>query len=809
MDIVVEEGVGHVCELCLNSHIGGNAWTLKKALRVALVGQDGSILAEAEVGPDCLQNREDQLMGLLQSRIGRPGPYTITQNGDRILVVFPPDRDLIAAVRAIPLARFDRNHNAWILPAAPEVIQALNRPPLNSLRRTTPLTACTSWLDAAVTLENGALALRLPYNSRVIERLRAVPRKWHDAQKMLTFPVESAGAAAEAIEPVFPDVARRIRELVPDAPPAVTVNIDTGSWIASVSFAIRIFDGAAGALRHAGARWTGTMWKIPSARLDVVARIAEPFKPTVFPERLRGKYLVLRDRDTGEIVILNPGLRRVEAVPDGAPVELDPAADLTPPSPPPYLWPYQAQIYPRLVAGNLLMALDVGLGKTVITIAGLQTRHRFRSLVITPASVKWQWVREIRRFAPELRAIVLEGDAKDRATIIEEWIRGGGILITNYDLLLRHEKLVSTPVDVLVLDEAQRIKTGSAKRTRLVRKIPAGYVWALTGTPIENHPIEVYNILMRVAPTLLPSWPEFDRDHIVRGRFNEVIGFRDLRRFADRISPAVIRLRKTDVLHELPPLRLVERDVEFDGDVDRVYRALEREAIEAAIVYADAARRREAADKLRSIRANALAKVLRLRQFCDHPALIGLDLPGPKLEILAEELDELLEVEPKAIVFTQFVEMIPYIAERLRNHGTVIYHGGMNDREREAALERFRSLENVRVLISSDAGSEGLNLQMATVVVNYDLPWTPARLTQRLGRAHRAGQTRPVLGLILLAPADRPVLQLLQRKARLAEIVLAGSGLDEAALSDPLAAFCQAHGITSPEVEQVMLPLEV
>ncbi|MCC6215240.1 MAG: DEAD/DEAH box helicase [Polyangiaceae bacterium] len=416
------------------------------------------------------------------------------------------------------------------------------------------------------------------------------------------------------------------------------------------------------------------------------------------------------------------------------------------------LFPYQAAGASHLAAaGRALLADDMGLGKTVQAIAAcelLRARgEAARVLVVTCASLKHQWQKEIERFAGE-HAVVVGGGKEGRRAAFES---DAPYKILNYEQTWRElAQIRALDADVVVYDEAQRAKNFRTKTAATLRSIPARFTFVLTGTPVENRLDDLYALLQLVDPALLgPLW-RFNLDFARQNERGRIVGYQNLGELRRRIAPLVLRRRKEDVLSQLPALTEQTR-----------YTAMTPEQVEL-----EEGHRVRASQLLRIAERRPLTKpeqdrlmmsLLKARQACD-----ALELCDPKSRVRAspklDELEALLgeilaQGSAKALVFSEWVEMLKLAGQRLDRLGIgyAMLHGGVPTDKRPALLERFRSSDDVRVLLSTEAGGVGLNLQVASYVVHLDLPWNPARLDQRTSRAHRMGQTRGVTVTYLCA----------------------------------------------------------
>jgi SNF2 family DNA or RNA helicase len=389
--------------------------------------------------------------------------------------------------------------------------------------------------------------------------------------------------------------------------------------------------------------------------------------------------------------------------------------------------------------GRCILGDDMGLGKTIQAMAAIELLARERGvervLVVAPASVKYQWEGEIHKFAN--RAVqVIEGLKPDRDRLYQEptFYR-----LVNYEQVVRDlEAINNWRPDVVILDEAQRIKNWEAKTSRAVKKLRSRYALVLTGTPLENKLEELYSITQFVDDRRLGPAFEFLHDHRVLDANNTITGYKNLDKIREKLAPILLRRTRDQVLGQLPA-RSDNTLVVSLADEQRAPYEEQRASLARLLqkgVLNDLDRKR------------ILACVVNMRLICDSVFLFDkVTNVSPKLVEFAEVIEELLASgEHKAVVFSQWETMLQKAAEKLDERGVAyaLLHGGLPGKERKAVLERFRTDPNCRVFLSTDAGGVGLNLQAADTVVNLELPWNPAVLEQRIARVHRMGQKRPV-----------------------------------------------------------------
>ena len=431
------------------------------------------------------------------------------------------------------------------------------------------------------------------------------------------------------------------------------------------------------------------------------------------------------------------------------------------------LFPYQRDGVLHLVrTGRGMLADDMGLGKTMQAIGAcevLRARGEVRRvLIVTAASLKHQWAQEIERCTGERAEIVGSGAPSRRRALSA----GAVYTILNYEQTWRElSALRDLRADVLILDEAQRARNFRTRTAATLRAIPSRFLFILTGTPVENRLDDLYSLLQLIDPTILgPLW-RFNLDFHVQNERGRITGYKNLSALRARVAPIILRRRKDEVALQLPELLEQTR-----------YTAMSREQAELESGYrADAARLLAIAER-RPLRQDEQQRLmmflLKARQACDALELCDPKSgkrSSPKLDELEALLAEITaEGTSKVLIFSEWVKMLELAAARLDGLGIgyEMLHGSIPTEKRPALLERFRDNPSARVLLSTDAGGVGLNLQVATYVVHLDLPWNPARLDQRTARAHRLGQTRGVLVTYLCAESgiERGIEGTLDRK---------------------------------------------
>ena len=442
-----------------------------------------------------------------------------------------------------------------------------------------------------------------------------------------------------------------------------------------------------------------------------------------------------------------------------------------------------------------VLADDMGLGKTLQTIAHLcveKAAGRLTSpaLVVAPTSLVGNWARELAKFAPHLRVLVLHG-TKRRAKF--GLIAGSDVVITTYPLLvLDEERFAGHRFHILVLDEAQAIKNARSLAHRAIRGVDATHRLCLTGTPVENHLGELWSLFDFLSPGLLGDELAFRRWY--RQPIEQRGDEERLAALREQVAPYILRRVKRDVAKELPPKTELPMPVELRGK--------QRELYEHIRVAAHADVRKVIRSKgLAASTLPILDALMKLRQVCCDPRLVAMDAASgvresAKLEALFELLERNLAERHRVLLFSQFTSMLALVAEGLRERGIpyLILTGATQHRQR--VVDAFESRRADVFLISLKAGGTGLNLTSADTVVHYDPWWNPAAQAQATDRAYRIGQKRPVFvtNLYAAGSVEERVLRLQNKKRWLSSTLLG----DEAG----------GQGLNEHDVETLFAPLE-
>jgi SNF2 family DNA or RNA helicase len=407
-----------------------------------------------------------------------------------------------------------------------------------------------------------------------------------------------------------------------------------------------------------------------------------------------------------------------------------------------------------------VLADEMGLGKSMQAISSIRLLVRSgqarRVLVVCPKGLVSNWTRELADWAPEILVAVIEGDQQRRRW---QWsLADVPVKIANYEALVRDRELVAElglSFDLMVLDEAQRIKNRSSQTSEAVRSVPRRRSWALTGTPVENSADDLVGVFEFIAP----------------GHLNERMSPKAMGAAA---ADHVLRRTKDKVLKDMPPRLNRDERIELTPEQRETYRRAEEEGV---LRLADMGQ--EATIQ------NVFELVLRLKQICNFDTFTG---ESAKLDCLEADLEEIHASGKKALVFSQWVETLGRLRGKLSRFGALEYHGGMSTTARDEAIRQFKHEKQHSVLLLSyGAGAVGLNLQFSQYVFLFDRWWNPAVEDQAINRAHRIGAAGAVTVTRFLSAntIEERIDEVLRRKRDLSDTILsqaeapAASGLTQ------------------------------
>lgn len=458
------------------------------------------------------------------------------------------------------------------------------------------------------------------------------------------------------------------------------------------------------------------------------------------------------------------------------------------------LYPYQREGVLHLAfTERALLGDEMGLGKTVQAVAACELLRRLRGiervLVVSPVSLKAEWEEQIGKFTG-LPARIVMGRRPER---LRQYRERSFFYLTNYEQILADGEDVQRLVapDVVILDEAQRIKNWRTKTAQAVKRLESRYAFVLTGTPLENRIDDVYSIVQFLDPTVFGPLFRFNRDFYDLDDRGRPVAYKNLGELHRRLKPVLLRRRKDEVEDQLPGRTVNTYFVPMAPEQATRY---EEYSAMVARLLAQAKRRPltpEEFDRLQQWLAC-------MRMLCDTPYILDPECRVcPKLGELEEVLGEHLDEDGlKILVFSEWERMLKLVRELAEEMevGYAWHTGSVPQRERREEIRRFKSDPECRLFLSTDSGSVGLNLQAAGMVVNLDLPWNPARLEQRIARAWRKHQRRSVqvIHLVTEHSIEHRMLHVLADKRALAEGVLDGKGeVDRLPMPSGRAAFVE------------------
>ncbi len=439
------------------------------------------------------------------------------------------------------------------------------------------------------------------------------------------------------------------------------------------------------------------------------------------------------------------------------------------------MFPYQEEgVLFSFQHGRVIVGDEMGLGKTLQAIATVELLRReagiSKVLILVPTSLKYQWKTEIAKFTGQ-EAIVVEG----LATIRQREHREGE---ATYKIASYHSALFDSAAmqdagyDLIILDEAQRIKNWRTKIAQSVRRIHTRHVLVLTGTPIENNLEELYGLVQFVDPFALGPRHLFFPRYQTTDDNGRVIGYENLNEIRHVLANRLVRRTKKQVLPQLPIRSDKNLIVPMTGEQRRMHREFADEVAKLVIKW----QRMKFLDE--QDRQRLLKNLNMMRMVCDSTYIIDQSTNyQTKVDELRNILSEILEIEgEKVVVFSQWARMNDLVAKELEAMGVGFryLHGNVPSKKRGALYTEFNEDPEVRVFLSTDAGGVGLNLQAAAWLVNLDIPWNPGTLEQRIGRIFRLGQEKPVniINLVAQESIEHNLLGVIQFKKSMAAGVL-------------------------------------
>ena len=460
--------------------------------------------------------------------------------------------------------------------------------------------------------------------------------------------------------------------------------------------------------------------------------------------------------------------------------------------------------------GKMLLAVVMGGGKTVITINSLETLFDqgeiSRAIIIVPAALKYQWLREINKFTNS-RAVVIDGNAKARETLWRSAIRMRYVIVNPETLINDQHLFNSLRFEAMVIDEATMIKSPRAKRSRLLKKLgkKCQYRFALTGQPIENKPEELFSIMEFVDPQVLGRFDWFDKTFIVRDKFGKPTRYRNLNMLNKSMESAMVRKSRKDIQDQLPEVISTVIPVQFDDAGATAYTNIAADLlnqIQQALKthgkgfdlwshYHGNAAANEAQGQI-------MSRLTILRMLCDNPSLVGLSaeeyvkaggdagsryakdvvdngwvhggLGTPKMDAVVDYITDILNEDPdnKIVLFSFFKKNLKLLAEQTKSlTKSVLFTGDMSSTEKDTAKQKFSQDRNTRLFLSSDAGGYGVDLPQANYLISYDLPWSAGKLDQREARIIRLSSLHPhvtIASFVMKGSIEERQYEMLQQK---------------------------------------------
>jgi SNF2 family DNA or RNA helicase len=433
-------------------------------------------------------------------------------------------------------------------------------------------------------------------------------------------------------------------------------------------------------------------------------------------------------------------------------------------------------------AGRCILADDMGLGKTLQAIVSTEVlRKQFSistAIIICPTSLKYQWKTEIEKFTGNKNVNVIEGNILARKKLYDS--NTADYIIVSYQMAANDFiYLNNMQADVLILDEAQRIKNWKTKTSAAIKKIKTTYALVLTGTPVENKIEDLYSLMQIVNPYMLGSLHNFLSKHqVTEENTDKVIGYKDLNNVGVLLQDVMLRRTKSEVLKDLP--KRMDKNL---------FVPLTPQQLELHSEYADhVAKLVYKWKRMHFLNEEDRQKLLMflnmMRMVSDTTYIIDQETNHQtKLDELQNILDEILAMpDEKVVIFSQWERMTRLVAIILKekNIGFEYLHGGIPGKNRGSLYENFTNDKNCKVFLSTDAGGVGLNLQSAAYMINLDIPWNPAVLEQRIGRIYRLGQKKNVsiINLVSQDSIEHRMLDVLKFKKGIAAGILDGGDND-------------------------------
>ncbi|MBQ9294910.1 MAG: DEAD/DEAH box helicase [Bacteroidaceae bacterium] len=443
------------------------------------------------------------------------------------------------------------------------------------------------------------------------------------------------------------------------------------------------------------------------------------------------------------------------------------------------LYPYQKEgVRFAIKAGKAIIADEMGLGKTVqaICCAEIYLREKMAEsvLIVCPNSLKYQWKGEIERWTKGREALIIEGYASRR---LELYKASAPYKIVSYQSLANDIKSLSRiATDLLIMDEVQRLKNWHTQLAQAVRRIDSHYSVLLSGTPLENKLDELVSIVQLADPYCLAPLYRFRYDHIVTDTSGKAIGYKNLGDIRDKLKDTLIRRTKQSVQLQLP-----KRTDQFLLVPMTPEQTSRHEELRGAVARL-ASKWQRTGSLSEEERRRLLLMLGQMRMLADSTFVIDQNQESRHDVKVSEVMNILCDAlegsEAKIVVFSEWERMARLVATELDARGIryEFLHGDVPAKKRDELINRFQNDADCRIFLSTDTGSTGLNLQVASILINLDLPWNPAVLEQRVGRIYRIGQEMPVqvLSLVSKGSIEESMIERLRFKRSLFEGALDG-----------------------------------
>jgi SNF2 family DNA or RNA helicase len=442
-----------------------------------------------------------------------------------------------------------------------------------------------------------------------------------------------------------------------------------------------------------------------------------------------------------------------------------------------FLLPFQKDGLKELLSGKVLLADDVGLGKSAQMLAYCEQKRFQKVLIICPAPLKKQWQEEIKKFFPEEESIIMEGQPLKRNKLFNDFvISKAKYLIINYEQLAKNnEFLLTKKYDCLILDEVHRIKNHATVAHKRAKKILTDFKIGASATPFVNNPRELYNIVNFLVPKFFNYFQFMDR-YCVKNLIHNyqlnrdivvIVGYKNLKELSERLKPIMIRRRKKEVLPQLPDRVYQNYNVElapFQQEMTNFFKnkMLDMDNMENILSYLLLAR----------MAANSLTQIKNSKSVLARDVEITNDnMENAKLRVL---MDILLTIKEKVIIFSQWSTSAYEIYQALGDANTVLVTGETHDKH--AAVEEFKRNPARKYLVTTDCLNYGFNIAEAHILVHFDLPFSPAQIEQREGRIDRLTQVNKMLIINLIAEdtVEERVHAILEKKRSMFNTVIDG-----------------------------------